>query len=172
MCVHLVLPVTSTIYEEKPGTYPCRLLFYHECVILILIRPAPVSAPGNSSLPELPDHGVKQEYGGHHEWTDLCVPPEELRPSATLITGQCFNWRQASSDCWVGVLGRDVIAIRCEEAAPGHRHHAIHFFCTSSWDNHNFQGFEICASTAGSNGPCTSNTVPQRTIGHFGYRFC
>jgi N-glycosylase/DNA lyase len=24
---------------------------------------------------------------------DLCVPPAELRPSATLTTGQCFHWR-------------------------------------------------------------------------------
>ncbi|CAM9302366.1 unnamed protein product, partial [Scytosiphon promiscuus] len=45
-------------------------------------------------------------------WCDLCVPPEELRPASTLTIGQCFNWRQAGPDCWVGVLGREVIAIR------------------------------------------------------------
>lgn len=45
-------------------------------------------------------------------WTDLRVPPEELRPSASLTIGQCFNWRQAAPDCWVGVLGREVVAIR------------------------------------------------------------
>ena len=27
-----------------------------------------------------------------NEWIDLQVPPEELRPSATLTNGQCFNW--------------------------------------------------------------------------------
>ncbi|CAM9361973.1 unnamed protein product [Pylaiella littoralis] len=45
-------------------------------------------------------------------WQDLCIPPEELRPASTLTIGQCFNWRQAGADCWVGVLGREVIAIR------------------------------------------------------------
>ena len=25
-------------------------------------------------------------------WVDLEVPPVELRPSATLTNGQCFNW--------------------------------------------------------------------------------
>eukprot|EP00752_Nemacystus_decipiens_P009391 g8394.t1 len=45
-------------------------------------------------------------------WHDLCVPAEELRPAHTLTIGQCFNWRQAGGDCWVGVLDREVIAIR------------------------------------------------------------
>lgn len=27
------------------------------------------------------------------EFRDLCVSPEELRPSATLTTGQCFHWK-------------------------------------------------------------------------------
>jgi len=27
-----------------------------------------------------------------NEWIDLDVPPKELRPSATLTNGQCFNW--------------------------------------------------------------------------------
>lgn len=57
------------------------------------------------------DHeGCKNHYRG---WTDLRVPPEELRPAATLTTGQCFNWRLAAPDCWVGVLGSEVVAIRC-----------------------------------------------------------
>lgn len=45
-------------------------------------------------------------------WTDLKVAPEELRPSFSLSIGQCFNWRQAAPDCWIGVLGRQVVAIR------------------------------------------------------------
>lgn len=47
-------------------------------------------------------------------WVDLCVQPEELRPAYSLTNGQCFNWRKAGADCWVGVLGREVIAIRCD----------------------------------------------------------
>lgn len=55
-------------------------------------------------------------------WHDLCVPPEELRPASTLTIGQCFNWRQAGADCWVGVLGREIIAIRYRGACSyGHR---------------------------------------------------
>jgi N-glycosylase/DNA lyase len=29
----------------------------------------------------------------HQPFIDLKIPPEELRPSATLTTGQCFHWR-------------------------------------------------------------------------------
>jgi hypothetical protein len=28
----------------------------------------------------------------HNKWIDLNIPPEELRPSATLTTGQVFHW--------------------------------------------------------------------------------
>ncbi|CAN0455077.1 unnamed protein product, partial [Ectocarpus sp. 12 AP-2014] len=45
-------------------------------------------------------------------WHDLCVPPEELRPDSTLTIGQCFNWRQAGADCWVGVLGREQFTLQ------------------------------------------------------------
>ena len=62
-------------------------------------------------------------------WHDLCVPPTELRPEASIATGQCFNWRpvrfsrnlRSSSDeassnlsslSWVGVLGQRVVAVR------------------------------------------------------------
>uniref|UniRef100_A0A6U6FTQ8 DNA-(apurinic or apyrimidinic site) lyase n=1 Tax=Odontella aurita TaxID=265563 RepID=A0A6U6FTQ8_9STRA len=31
-------------------------------------------------------------------WTDLRISPDELRPSATLTTGQCFNWIVVQSD--------------------------------------------------------------------------
>jgi 3-methyladenine DNA glycosylase/8-oxoguanine DNA glycosylase len=31
-------------------------------------------------------------------WIDLQVPPRELRPSATLTTGQCFNWMVVRDD--------------------------------------------------------------------------
>ena len=63
-------------------------------------------------------------------WADLNVPPEELRPSATLTNGQCFNWMVVYIDNriesptkqsawgthdakeWVGPLGNRVISIR------------------------------------------------------------
>jgi N-glycosylase/DNA lyase len=32
------------------------------------------------------------ELAPENEWIDLEVPAQELRPSATLTTGQCFNW--------------------------------------------------------------------------------
>lgn len=31
-------------------------------------------------------------------WCDLQVPPQELRPSSTLTTGQCFNWMVVHDD--------------------------------------------------------------------------
>mmetsp|Transcript_7833 Transcript_7833/g.12942 ORF Transcript_7833/g.12942 Transcript_7833/m.12942 type:complete len:753 (-) Transcript_7833:49-2307(-) len=33
-----------------------------------------------------------------NEWIDLNVPPHELRPSATLTNGQCFNWMVVDTD--------------------------------------------------------------------------
>ena len=75
------------------------------------------------------------------DWHDLCVSPEELRVTATIATGQCFNWRPvkfrvaqhgmarsghvgamecadvgsgatAGDIAWVGVLGKRVVAVR------------------------------------------------------------
>eukprot|EP01039_Chlorochromonas_danica_P006958 gene6958-7698_t len=53
------------------------------------------------------------------EWIDLQIDPTELRPSASLIMGQCFNWKrlefQHSSSCarqvWVGVLQGRALAV-------------------------------------------------------------
>ena len=65
-------------------------------------------------------------------WVDMGVPPEELRPSATLTTGQSFSWLVVEDDEtkvaegeqktsawgvhdakeWVGPLGNRVISIR------------------------------------------------------------
>lgn len=62
------------------------------------------------------DRKGESSYSGVHEcgWTDLCVPPEELRPAVTLTIGQAFNWRRVSDDTWVGALGSYVLAIRYE----------------------------------------------------------
>jgi hypothetical protein len=40
---------------------------------------------------------------------DLCVPPAELRASATLTTGQCFHWKAASSSLSDGDASDDNI---------------------------------------------------------------
>ena len=37
-------------------------------------------------------HELEAEVSPLNPWHDLCVKPAELRPSATLTNGQCFNW--------------------------------------------------------------------------------
>lgn len=57
------------------------------------------------------------------EWHDLDVAASELRPCASLATGQCFNWRPVQFQAtpgggdddtmaWVGVVGQRVVALR------------------------------------------------------------
>jgi len=64
---------------------------------------------------------VARVLGGSLDWHDLKVSEMELRPCATLATGQCFNWRPVqfhdSMDnddtvAWVGVVGHRVVALR------------------------------------------------------------
>jgi N-glycosylase/DNA lyase len=51
----------------------------------------------DSAVPTTIRAAIKLEFSNvstvNSEFQDLCVPPAELRPSATLITGQCFHWR-------------------------------------------------------------------------------
>jgi N-glycosylase/DNA lyase len=68
-----------------------------------------------------------------NDWIDLEAPPQELRPSATLTNGQCFNWLVVENDSdtaattpspqksawgvhnaneWVGPLQNRVLSIR------------------------------------------------------------
>jgi N-glycosylase/DNA lyase len=69
-----------------------------------------------------------------NDWVDLNVPPDELRPSATLTTGQCFSWLVVQDECsdsssnkqqqqqsawgvhdakeWIGPLGNRCLSIR------------------------------------------------------------
>lgn len=70
-----------------------------------------------------------------NEWVDLEIPAQELRPSSTLINGQCFNWIVVETEIdpggplasqspqksawgthdakeWVGPLGRRVLYIQ------------------------------------------------------------
>eukprot|EP00554_Chaetoceros_debilis_P011520 CAMPEP_0194105952 /NCGR_PEP_ID=MMETSP0150-20130528/6063_1 /TAXON_ID=122233 /ORGANISM="Chaetoceros debilis, Strain MM31A-1" /LENGTH=503 /DNA_ID=CAMNT_0038793965 /DNA_START=92 /DNA_END=1600 /DNA_ORIENTATION=+ len=39
-----------------------------------------------------------------NSWIDLKVPPHELRPSATLTTGQCFNWNVVHDDIRIRMM--------------------------------------------------------------------
>lgn len=73
---------------------------------------APFAAGVKPSVDNLSTVDGKGDNDGYDGWTDLRVPPEELRPSASLTIGQCFTWRRAAPNCWVGVLGREVVAIR------------------------------------------------------------
>ena len=52
-------------------------------------------------------------------WIDLGVSPGELRPSFTLVTGQCFHWKKVADDIWAGVVGAYAIAIK-ESASTTH----------------------------------------------------
>ena len=83
--------------------------------------PIPTALVARTALPE-------------PHWRDLSVPPTELRITASLATGQCFNWRpiefappssppsaplaaeaapsSSPTPAWVGVLGRRVVALR------------------------------------------------------------
>jgi N-glycosylase/DNA lyase len=64
-----------------------------------------------------------------NSWVDLQVTPEELRPSATLTNGQCFNWMVVETDDentatkysawgthdateWIGPIGDRVLSIK------------------------------------------------------------
>jgi len=83
-------------------------------------------------------HNVHQKYdrtiAPENDWIDLEVPAVELRPSATLTTGQAFNWMVVETELeaitntklspsksawgvhnareWIGPLGNRVISIR------------------------------------------------------------
>jgi N-glycosylase/DNA lyase len=51
----------------------------------------PVESPGGKSGSLV--SGEVAKIAADRIFQDLCVPPAELRPSATLTTGQCFHWR-------------------------------------------------------------------------------
>ena len=40
---------------------------------------------------------LRQTIAPDNPWIDLNIPPEEFRPSATLMTGQCFSWMVVST---------------------------------------------------------------------------
>lgn len=59
-----------------------------------------------------------------NEWIDLGVPPQELRPSATLTNGQCFNWLVVER----GTVMEDTVAVA---ASPPPK--------SSAWGTHDAQ---------------------------------
>jgi N-glycosylase/DNA lyase len=94
-------------------------------------RKTPVSSPKEPAFRVLSSDIAKLAQG--NEWIDLDVPPKELRPSATLTNGQCFNWmvvetEEQSPDVissprksawgthdakeWIGPLGDRVLSIK------------------------------------------------------------
>jgi N-glycosylase/DNA lyase len=52
-----------------------------------------------------------------NEWIDLEVPAQELRPSATLTTGQCFNWLVVEGSTACGAA--DTAALSPQKSAWG-----------------------------------------------------
>jgi N-glycosylase/DNA lyase len=52
-----------------------------------------------------------------NEWIDLEVPTQELRPSATLTTGQCFNWLVVEGS--VACVAADTAAMSPQKSAWG-----------------------------------------------------
>ncbi len=93
-------------------------------------RKTPASSPKEPAFRILSSSIAKLTK--ENEWIDLNVPPEELRPSATLTNGQCFNWMVVDTDEspdainsprqsawgthdakeWVGPLGDRVLSIK------------------------------------------------------------
>ena len=89
---------------KKPRTSitPCSLSFSLESTdgssgVPAAPAPAPAPAPAAVSKPILASKQLSQ-INPQNTWIDLSVPPEELRPSATLTTGQCFNWMTVHAD--------------------------------------------------------------------------
>jgi hypothetical protein len=103
------------------------------------VTPSPANISAKKSSPSLsgPSSGFEssdiERLTPQNGWIDLKVSPEELRPSATLTNGQCFNWMVVDSDQkvasadssikqsawgthdakeWIGPLGNRVFSIR------------------------------------------------------------
>jgi N-glycosylase/DNA lyase len=82
----------------------------------------------SSSIPEF-SRALSDESKGNllcqisstKSWIDLQVPPEELRPSSTLTTGQCFHWIAIEES---NNFGPDTIPSRTKESS------------TSAWGTH------------------------------------
>jgi G:T/U-mismatch repair DNA glycosylase len=117
------------------------------------VSPSPAKTPAKKSVPKSPSTASTAssqksspnkapaiqfassdiaKLSPENDWIDLQVPPEELRPSATLTNGQCFNWMVVDTENgdgdqsnakqsawgshdateWIGPLGDRVLSIR------------------------------------------------------------
>jgi N-glycosylase/DNA lyase len=102
---------TSSCLSHPQATSPSKMKVFNE-----MIKPVTPDFSGDS-VSEIPKRGRNRKRSSkdstisdHHPigdepkkkllcqipsqnpWIDLQVPPEELRPSSTLTTGQCFQW--------------------------------------------------------------------------------
>ena len=66
-------------------------------------------------------------------WIDLNIPPEELRPSATLTTGQCFNWIVVQESI-LGPISREKSS---NSPGDGESLSSINSKRKSAWGTHN-----------------------------------
>ena len=66
-----------------------------------IVTPTPLKRPANkSSTKPSSTNALEAQFvssdlpklSRDNDWVDLCASPEELRASATLTNGQCFNW--------------------------------------------------------------------------------
>jgi N-glycosylase/DNA lyase len=55
------------------------------------------TSPGSPKTPVVLTSQDVAQIATSAKYMDLRAPPDELRPSATLTTGQCFHWRTVSS---------------------------------------------------------------------------
>lgn len=114
VCLH-VRVVSSSIFTFATTSLSLCAVIAAPCV-------SRVNAPVDGISDDIGQdhkHGIASYHGDStNGWRDLNVPPEELRPAVSLTIGQCFNWRQATPDVWVGLLGSEVVAIRCGPIHP------------------------------------------------------
>lgn len=90
--------------------------------------PSPRKSPKKSVPKKVIYASDIEQISPHNKWIDLQVPPQELRPSATLTTGQSFSWMvvmdsitdQSTSSAWgrhnetmwIAQVGNQIITIK------------------------------------------------------------
>lgn len=90
--------------------------------------PSPRKSPKKSVPKKVIYASDIEQISPHNKWIDLQVPPQELRPSATLTTGQSFSWMvvmdsitdQSTSSAWgrhdetmwIAPIGNQIITIK------------------------------------------------------------
>lgn len=80
---------TSTIPTAAAAATPPKVVAKNEPSVRNAVTPMECISSSLSPSPSSSSLFVAED----NEYHDLYIPPNELRPSRTLITGQCFNWR-------------------------------------------------------------------------------